>query len=177
MADYKGAFETSFGETDAAQFLTGVDADPIGIINFFETKFYDILAPLISVQSGPISNQPFMRAAVSEYGTGSRTGWEKIIPPYIDDLNAGFFQPRSAALPPPAPATTAPPIVGATSNLYRSLLDNTVPPEAARKLTNALFSAIEADLIAAGPAGPDAEPDAETDTEPITVLPYIAIPA
>ena len=168
MADYKGAFETSFGETDSAQFLTGVDADPIGIINFFETTFYDILDPLISVQPGPISDEPFMQAAVDEYGEGSRDGWKYIIEHYINDLNAGFFEPRSVALPPPAPATTAPPIVGATSNLYLKLRSREVRDETARKLTNALFSAIEADLIAAGPA---------FVAKPITVLPYIAIPA
>jgi hypothetical protein len=168
MADYKSAFETSFGETDAAQFLTGVDADPIGIINFFETTFYDILAPLISVQSGPISDQPFMQAAVSEYGPDSSEGWSYIIPPYINDLNAGFFEPRSVALPPPAPSTTAPPIVGITSELYLKLRSRDVPVETARKLTNALFSAIEADLIAAGPA---------FVAKPVIVPPYTAVPA
>lgn len=166
MADYKGAFETSFGETDAAQFLTGTDASPIGIINFFETTFYDILAPLIPVQPGPLIYQPFMQAAVAEYGPKSEEGWSHIIKPYIDDLNTGFFIPRASALPPPAPPTVAPPVSGAASQLYASLLEKTTDPDTAKKLTNALFQAVFPDLISAGPAS-------IAIGKPLTVPPYI----
>lgn len=170
MADYREAFENedlSFG-TQAEFFLTGEEAGPIGIINFFDGPFFEALAPEIAARVITLDSSVFLELAVSEYGEQSREGWEKIIPPYIEDLNAGFFEPRSVALPPPAPATTAPPIVGATSSLLLSLLAHTVPRETARKLTNALFSAVEADLIAAGPA---------FVAKPVIVPPYIVVPA
>jgi len=170
MADYREAFENvdlSFG-TQAEFFLTEEEVDPMGVINFFDGPFLDALGPQIDAGVLLLDPDFFLGLAVSEYGEQSREGWEKIIPPYIEDLNAGFFEPRSVALPPPAPATTAPPIVGATSSLLRSLLAHTVPRETARKLTNALFSAVEDDLIAAGPA---------FVAKPVIVPPYTAVPA
>ena len=172
MADYLKAFKNedlSFG-TQADLFVRA--ADPMGIINFFDGPFLDALAPQIDTGVSLLVPEDFLGLAVGlevgEYGVQSREGWEMIIPPYIEDLNAGFFEPRSVALPPPAPATTAPPIVGATSSLFISLLANTVPRETARKLTNALFSAVEDDLIAAGPA---------FVAKPVIVPPYTAVPA
>lgn len=171
MPDYRSAFkgDTAFGEQEALQFLTATDADPgdpIGIINFFDEVFSDLLTPLIPIQVGLLSDQPFIQAAVAEYGSNAQEGWSLIITPYINDLNTGFFIPRTSALPPPAPPTVAPPISGPTSQLYAELLSSTGSPDVARKMTNALFEAVVPDLIAAGPAS-------IAIGKPITVPPYI----
>jgi hypothetical protein len=167
MADYLESFKSAFGEVDSQQFVLPDDATPIGIANFFNGVFFDLLQPFLSLQVGQLSDSTFLEAAVAEYEEASRDGWKSIIPPYIADLNTVLFIPRMAALPPPAPPTISPPLQGTATQLYTTLLSKCSDPGVAAKFTNSLFNGIFNDLIVAGLALP---------VKPVTVSPYIPVP-
>jgi hypothetical protein len=147
MSRYLEAFRDFFGE-DVSKYESQ-SPDFLGVIEFFDTKIWDLLSVFLSVSITSITPDPFIAAAVSEYGNESKAGWELILIPYINDLNSGFFVPRSTALPPPLPPTIIPPIVGASTSLFSSL-SSLLGHDTAAKFTNSLFKAIDLDLIAAG---------------------------
>lgn len=162
MADFRAAFEYAFSNNQP-DWTVFTNNDPIGIIEYFDGPFMDILTPLLSIYSGPLGSELFINSIINNYGPEAESGWKLILNPFLLDISNALFIPRTTA----NPITPGMGIIsGSASNIYTAILALTSNMQFSSAFTNALFQGIFFDILLAGSGN---------ILQPVILAPYIPV--